>query len=102
MLATGVTGARRKRDELGSSTCVRSGRVGGHGLPGSARVSRVGDDVSSSRTFLILFSDCLILVVRKDRFGGTPKPDTRDARATRQPPLPNSRGNLLATGSEAR
>jgi len=47
---------------------------------GSARVSRVGDCVSQSRTFLRAHNELAILIVRKDCFGETPKP-TRETRA---------------------
>jgi hypothetical protein len=49
-------------------------------VPGSARVSRVGDDVSSSRTFPVASNNSAIVVVTKDCFGETPKP-TRETRA---------------------
>ncbi|HMG05884.1 MAG TPA: hypothetical protein VK581_10505 [Chthoniobacterales bacterium] len=46
---------------------------------GSARVSRAGDDVSSSRTSIWGYGRGRV-AGRKDRFGGTPKP-TRETRA---------------------
>ena len=45
-----------------------------------AHASRVLAMTSRQRTFLILCTNGVILVLRKDCFGGTPKPDARDAR----------------------
>src|SRR5207249_897166 len=65
-------GARARRSRK------RRGRAAVGSL-GSARVSRAGDGVSPSRTFLA-FCDCPDLASRKACFGATPKP-TRETRA---------------------